>query len=258
MEKTTLDMQASLNPQGGIALFSKAQDKSSVGSRHGQSTSFNSVLDEKTAEAINDEGNMEKINEDPDPDTMNSDFAAIPGLNPIPLRMAHPLRKDGPLSETEAMKSLPLMDKMKLAVLSVPTAKNRGYLTEDKQQTAMPLPTEMKDEANHTLLEDPVAGIAKSTFTAISEIIQSQPVMVPQSGQDVSMTGTLENNSLPSLGLSGIRARNNVKSDMQLTPEKRSHADLAQTKDTVSDAVSVTLGSDCRGYTLPRSGFLIR
>ena len=29
MEKTTLDMQASLNPQGGIALFSKAQDKSS-------------------------------------------------------------------------------------------------------------------------------------------------------------------------------------------------------------------------------------
>ena len=44
----------------------------------------------------------------------------------------------------------------------------------------MPVPTEMTDEANHALLEDPVAEIVKSTFTAISEIIQSQPVMVPR------------------------------------------------------------------------------
>ncbi len=251
MEKMTFDMQASLNPQGGIALFPKAQDKSSIGSRHGQSNSFNSVLDEKTAEAISDDGSMEKINEDSDPDELNSDFAAIPGLNPIPLRMAHPLLKDVTLSETEAIKPLPLMDKMKLAVLSLPTAKNREDLTEGTQQTAIQIPTGMNDEANQALLEDSAAGIAKSTFTAISEIIQSQPVMIPQSDQDASMTGALGNNSLPPLGLSGIRARNNAKSDMPLTTEKRSHADLAQTNDAVSEAVSLTLGATVADTPFP-------
>ena len=89
----------------------------------------------------------------------------IPVLNPVPLGIAHPLRKEGPLSEAEEMKSLPLMDRMKLGVLSVPTAKSRGFLAEDTQQAAMPVPTETTDEANPALLEDPVAGIAKSALT---------------------------------------------------------------------------------------------
>ena len=134
---------------------------------------------------------MEKINEDPDPDELNSDFAAIPGLNPIPLRMAHPLLKDVTLSETETIKPLPLMDKMKLAVLSLPTAKNRRRFDGRYAADAPSIPTGMNDEANQALLEDSVAGIVKSTFTAISESIQSQPVMIPQSGQDASMTGSL-------------------------------------------------------------------
>jgi hypothetical protein len=252
MEKITLDMQASLNPQGGIALFPKAQEKSSIGSRYGQSTSFNSVLDEKTTEAITDEGNTEKINEDPNPDEMKSDFAAIPGLNPIPPRMAHPLRKDGSLSETEAMNSLPLTDKIKLTVLSIPTAMTKGYLTEDRQQKGISVSTGMNDEANQALLEDSAAGITKSAFTAISEIIQSQPVMIPQSGQDASMTVALGNNSLPRLGLSGIMARNNAKSDMPLTAEKRSQVDMAQTSEAVSEAVSVTLGATVADAPFPK------
>jgi flagellar hook-length control protein FliK len=250
MEKTTFDMQASLNPQEGIGFFRQGkspdgigcfrQGKSPVG-RPDQSTSFNSVLDEKTAEVINDEGSIGKSNEDSDSDDINPDFTVIPLLNPMPSRMTHPLQKDGLPSETEVTKSIPLMDKMKLAVLSFPTSKNRGNFTEDTQQTAMSVPTEMTDEANHNLLEDPVARIVKSPFTGISEIIQSQPGMVPPSGQDASMTVALGKNSLPSLGLSGIRARNNVKSDIQLTPEKRNQADLAQANDAVSEPVSGTL-----------------
>lgn len=298
MENTTLDMQASLNTQGGIALFTKAQGKSPVGSRPGQSTSFISVLDEKTAEAINDEANMEKINEDSDHEAMNSDFAAIPVLNPIRLGMAHQLRKDASLSETEDMKSLPFLDKVKLAVSSIPTVKTRGYVTEDTQQTDMPVPTGMTDHVNQARQEDPVAGIVKSTFTGISELIQSQPVMVPQSAEDASMTETLgmknklkrtlpqtidiagqagqtwENSAIfkmtsaaanedkasremdqltaiPTVGLPGIRARNNVKSDIPLTTEYRGQADQAQTNNTVSEAVSVTLGATVADTPLP-------
>ena len=167
MANTSLDMQASLKPKGGINLFTKSQGKSSVESQPGQSTSFISVLDEKTTEAIHDEEKMEKINEDPDHEV----------LDHIPPGLAHPLWKDAPLSGAE---------------------KTTGYLTQDMQQTTMPVSKKMTDQSNQAHPEDPVAGKVNFTFTGVSEVIQSQTVIVPQSGEEVSITGVLGKNPLPS------------------------------------------------------------
>jgi flagellar hook-length control protein FliK len=120
----------------------------------------------------------------------------------------------------------------------------------------MQIPIEMKDETNHFLLESTVAGIVKPSSTEVSEITFSQPTLVPQSDQDVSITEALENNSLPSLAPSGIKAKNNVKPDMQLTQEKRSHVDLAQLNDTVSEAVSVPLDATAVDIPFPEADSL--
>jgi flagellar hook-length control protein FliK len=192
MENTTFGMQASLNPQDGIALLGKAQDKSPAGSQPGQRTSFISVLNKKTAEAINEETIIEKKDKDPDHETINSDFTSIPLLNHTPLGMAHPFSKDTPLSDSEDMKSFPFLDKMKLAVLSIPDAmKTKGYPSEDTQRTAMPLPTKMTAETNQPLLGDPGTGAVTSTFVGISEFIQPQPMMAHQSGENASKAGSL-------------------------------------------------------------------
>ena len=58
-------------------------------------------------------------------------------------------------------------------------------------------------------------------------------------------------NQPSTLGLSGIRARNNVKSDIPLTTENRSQADQAQTNNAICKAVSVTLAATVADTPFP-------
>ena len=126
---------------------------------------------------------MEKINENPDHESMNSDFAAIPALNPIPLLMAQQLQKD-------------------------------------TQQSDILDPTELTNQTNPALLDDPVTGIVKSPLMGISELIQSQQAILSTSAEDASVTGAPGENPLSSLSLSDIRGRSNVKSDIPLIDRK--------------------------------------
>ena len=175
MENTKLDMQALFSPNGGVAPFAKTQGKSPMASLHTQSTSFVSVLDEKTAETINNKSDTEANNEEPDQEAINPAFAAIPMLDPIQPGMAHRLGENASLSGIEDMKSLPMSVNLKSAALSTLPVKTKGYLKGDAEKTAMPVPAEMTNQANLVLLKDPVAGMGTSSLMGISELIQSQP-----------------------------------------------------------------------------------
>ena len=174
MENTKLDMQALFSPNGGVAPFAKTQGKSPMASLHTQSTSFVSVLDEKTSEAINNKSDTEANNEEPDQEAINPAFAAIP-VDPIQPGRAHRLGENASLSGIEDMKSLPMSVNLKSAALSTLPMQTKGYLKGDTEKTAMPVPSEMTNEANQVLLKDPVAGMGTSSHMGISELIQSQP-----------------------------------------------------------------------------------
>ena len=299
MGNTTLDMQASLNTKGGIDLIMKEQNKSSVGSRHGQSTPFVRLLDQKTVQAINDEPDMEKIKEGPDRETTNSDFTGIPAFVPLPLERGHKLWRGAPLSRIEVIKSLPLTDEAKLAVLSVPTIKTTGNIAGDILKPTMPVSAEMTGQANQARQEDPAVGIVKSTFSRIKKSLPSSDEaklfdlstptenttespseselkqvfsrtadMEGQAGQTLenstvlkmaSLSATEEkfrremdqSSAISTVGLPGIRARNDVKSAISLTTEVAGHAEQTQTNNTVHEGVSVTLGATVADTPLP-------
>ena len=184
MENMTLDTQASLDPQGGIAPFTKAQGKSSLGSRNGRSASFTSVLNEETVEMIDNEASTEKINKDPDDETINFEFAAISGLKPIDFGMAPRLHKDSPGFTKEAMTPIPLMDKAQCAVLSISSRKTRGYFTENTQQTALPMHAEvnplLSGSSNRVTAANGPGGI--NTQAVIDQIVDAKQSLNNGSG----------------------------------------------------------------------------
>lgn len=189
MENTTLDMQAFLNPKGGTALFAKVQDKSPIESRNGKSSSFISVLDEKGVEAINDEPNIDKFHKDPDHEAINFNFAPIQVPDPMPLGRMHQLWKNTSPSGTEEMISLPLLDKVNLAAVDS---------MENTQHTTTPVSTKMTSQANQSRLVSHRNGNVNSDFLGIRDVIQSQPVMAPQPGDETSRIGFPVKNSLSS------------------------------------------------------------
>lgn len=154
MENTTLDMQASLNSKGCIGLFVKEQDKSSSESRHGESTSFVSLLEEKSAQAINDKPEAEKIKENSDCEKMNSDFTEIPTLVPLPLETGHKLSDRTPLSSAEGVKSPPLMDEEQSSILLLQTIMTAKNMSEGMLKPTLPTLNEMTSQSQ-TLLQHP-------------------------------------------------------------------------------------------------------
>ena len=228
MKNPTLDMQVTLNTKGGIGLFIMEQDTSSVGSRHGQSTPFVSLLDEKTVQAINDEPDIEKIKKGPDHEASNSDFTGIPALVTLPHGTGHKLWSSTPFSEIEDIKSLPVTDEVKLSVLLHPTVKTEKN-TGDILKPTMPAPADRQ--------EDPVAGTVKSTFTETSKFIQSQPVMQHPSGENSPISLDLRKKSLPSFDEAKLfhlstRTKNTTESPSesemkQLIPQTEGIADRA-------------------------------
>ena len=284
MENTKLDMQALFCPNGGVSPFAKTQGKSPAASPHTKSTSFVSVLDEKTTEAINNKSDTEANNEEPDQEAMNPAFAAIPKRDPIQPGGAHRLGENASLSGIEDMKSVPMSANLKPAALSTLPVKTKGYLKGDTDKTAMPGSAEMTNQANLVLLKDPVAGMGTSSLMGISELIQYQPSentsvaeamgvknqvhqVVMQAadgtGQAVkisenstlfklsSASGTEENASpemdqstpIPTLELTGMKTRNNVKSDLPFITENRGQVEETQTHTIVSEAGSKTLAA---------------
>ncbi len=147
MENLTLDIQAPLNTKGGIGLFVKEQDNLPIGSRHGESTSFVSLLDEKTTQVINDKPDMEQIKESPERDTTNFEFSGLPLSVLLPFETGHKLWRSTPLSNTEDIKILPLTDEAKSAVLSLPMINTKRNISGGIQKPTMPVPTEMTDQA---------------------------------------------------------------------------------------------------------------
>lgn len=216
MENMTLDMQASLNTKGGIGLFMKEQDKSPLGSRHGQSTPFVSLLDEKTAQAINDEPDIENSKEDPNHEATSSNFTGIPAFVPLPPEIGHKLWRSAPLSGIEDINSLPLTDEATLAVLLPPTVKTAKN-TRDILKPTIPVPADRQ--------EDPVAGIGKSTFTETSKFIQSQPIMQHPSDENSPITLDLKKKSLPS---SDKAKMFHLSAQTQYTTESPSESEMKQ------------------------------
>jgi hypothetical protein len=264
MANTGLDMQVFRNTNDGIALLEKKQDKSSIGSEQGQSAPFSSILDEKTAQASNNECDIEKDVDDTDHGTTYAGFAAVPAPVPVPFGMAHQLLKAAPHSVTDNEKSLSLINKAKSATVSPPNVKTIGDFTGELGKNSL----SSSDEANTSVLSNP-----DGKKTELKQVIPPNPNGTSQTEQTrenaanratalaseikINFNNEIDQSDIiPTLEPPAVTSRNKVTSTISLTTETTSQADQVVTNNIVHKAISAA--SDMTIGDLPKMTDRIR
>lgn len=271
MANTGLDMQVSRNTNGAIAILEKAQDKSSIGSQHGQSTPFFNILGEKAAQATSRDCDIEtiavesdhgeKIVGESDDVTTYAGFEAIPAPVLIPSGLTYQLLKESPHSVNKDGRSLPLMDKAQLAMLSLPHVNGTGDLTEKLEKNSL----SSSDEANSSVLSNPDGGKTENHLeTSLKQTIQVNMDEISQSKQTQGKTepftmalaleadGYSDNEfdqsaTIPDIKPPVATSRHNATSTISLTTKTAGQADQVVANNIVHEAVSaatdVTIGN---------------